>query len=131
MHLNIDRLIDFINMQTKEEEGCITNFKALISPTKVQYYEDLLEFTHSNNYQMFKKSIEAWCTLFRSIMVYADEDIAKDILLPLKNTRTISTLYKDSIENFHQVRNALEKDRLDFFKTVNYEFFLTYAMYYL
>ena len=112
VHLETDKLIEFLVERVDEEEERIQKFKALISPAKEQYYEDLFAFTYSSNYGIFKKSIQAWCTLLRAITAYIDEDVVKDVLLPIKNTRKPPPSHKEIIENFEEVKNALKKAKL-------------------
>lgn len=109
VHFNIYKLKKYIQMTVKDEDTDTKNTKGYMLPSIMQYYEDLFEFTHTNNETIFQSSINSWEILLKSIIPAIDKEIISDVLSPMRNTRKLPSLHGDSIVNYNDVSNALKK----------------------
>ena len=103
-----DNLLKFMQGTMKNEKKIFNNYQNFItSPRKTQYCKDLFAYEYADDNAVFQQSLDAWELLLLSL-VDVDREILKKKLIFYRNTRSHPSTHEESIENFNQVKIALE-----------------------
>jgi len=107
VYLHVHFLIEYMKRGIKNDDIVMSQTKGSI--TNVQYYEDLFAFVHTSDINIFQDSMNVWYDLLKPLLVHIDRKKIKNVLLPFKNSRTPPSPHTESVQNFVEVKNALEK----------------------
>jgi len=109
VQLDIDELERFLTEWIDHDDRILNKYEDLISPGKIQFYEDLFAFEYTSDDNTFQESLDAWASLMKSFVNNGvNMEILKNVLLPLKNTRPYPPPHRDIIQNYDEVEQRLK-----------------------
>ena len=110
--LKPETLVDAMNIRIKGNKKTVEEYQQFLSPGTSQVNENIFAYEYTSDERVFRKSIDAWTNMLRS-MVEIDETIIEEVLLKSRDSRSPVKPHVEEIQNFDEVMIVLEKAGLN------------------
>jgi len=110
--LKPETLVDAMNIRIKGNKKTVEEYQQFLSPGTSQVNENMFAYEYTSDEIVFRKSINAWANMLRS-MVEIDETIIEEVLLKSRDSRSPVKPHVEEIQNFDEVMIVLEKAGLN------------------